>query len=220
MAKGLNLGNALGSIGSGSLFGKSGSDASYEMTTGLLQAALSGAQESDSPLLAFLTPIAATMIGRRAEKNRSDFLKSENDSAVAALLGSSATNPKVNQALTVLNSETAPDYLKTIANTMLKDALKQVGFGARTPGTRARQGSKAGDAAPSQGDGRLVGEVWIDGVLHGRDRSGTLRPYRTEDGNLATKGPGTRPAAPATPSLPADPLGLNGAPENDPLGIR
>lgn len=218
MGKGLSFGGGAGATAAagaagggglfGGLFGKSGSQASYDMTSQLLQAAMAGAQGADSPLLAFLTPIAATMIGKRNEKLHADYMKGESDAAATALLGAQAADPRVKSYLDVLSSETAPDALKTVAGAMLKKAIDGSPFGQTT--SRRRSGSAA--PAASTGSGRLVGEVWIDGVLHGRDRNGTLRPYQTEDGRTATRGARTSAS---------DPLGLNGStPNDDPLGIR
>lgn len=181
-------------------FGPQGSDTRYEMAMQLLQSAMSGAQGSNSPVMAFLAPLLGSAIGAKVSKQRDDYVGAQQQEMTEGLLGG-PLSPQAQQALDVLNNPDAPSHLKTIAAAMFKQNAVPVGQ-MEKPARR------------SSGPGRLVGEYNINGVIHGRDRNGVLHPYKTADGQHAGQSPAARPAtvtpaaapAPALPAPPPDPV--------------
>jgi hypothetical protein len=223
MAKfGMGGGGGMSGAGTGFL-GAPGSQARYDMTMQMLQSAMSSAGNSNNPYAAFLTPIVGSMIGARAEKAHQDARSAEVSKMTETVLGGQLDD-KSRGYLEVMNNEDAPQYLQDIAESMFKGSMTtgspagggSSGGGGRQPAAPATSG-KSGAA-----NRRLVGEQWIDGVLHGRDLSGTWFPYKTEDGRLVTSKNGNPVPSPAQPAIPDDPLGLKATPPatEDPLGIR
>lgn len=186
--------------GAGGFFGAPGSQQRYDMTMQMVQNAMAQAQGTTSPLLAFLAPMASAAIGARATKQYEDARAAEATSQTEALLGPVASSPKGRAALDVLNDPDAPDYLKSIAASMMKDV--PVGGGSAPSG---RSGSRR--STPSAAKSRIYGEYEVDGMLYGRDAYGKMVPYKDANGNpIPAKGKKAASPAPAAPPLPQDPV--------------
>lgn len=207
----------------GGFFGPRGSQQRYDLTMQMISQAMNSAQGTNSPVLAFLAPLASAAIGARATKLREDE-KAKNVSAMTeSILGPNGMSPRAKSALEVMNNPDAPDYLESIAESMFKAEMKpqQASSGGGGGGKRR--------TTPAAAKKRIYGEYTIDGYLYGRDATGQMVPYTDAAGNkVAGKGgapaspasPAAAPAAPLVPPpdpvLPADPT----TPDNDPLGIR
>lgn len=195
--QGASAGAAAGQGASG-IFGAPGSQQRYDMTMQMVQNAMAQAQGTNSPLLAFLAPMAGAAIGARATKQYEDARAAEATSQTEALLGPVASSPKTRAALDVLNDPDAPDYLKSIAATMVKGAAPKASSGR---GNRARR------STPAAAKTRIYGEYEVDGLLYGRDAYGKMVPYKDANGNpIPAKGKKAAAPAPAAPPLPQDPV--------------
>lgn len=184
---------------SGGFFGAPGSQQRYDMTMQMVQNAMAQSQGTNSPLLAFLAPIASAAIGARATKKYEDARAAEATSQTEALLGPVASSPKTKAALDVLNDPDAPDYLKSIAATMVKGAVPKASTGSGG-GSRRR-------STPSAAKTRIYGEYEVDGMLYGRDAYGKMVPYTDANGNpIAAKGKKAAAPTPAAQPLPPDPV--------------
>lgn len=178
-------------------FGPQGSDARYEMAMTLLKSAMSSAAGSNSPVLAFLTPILGAAMGTKLEKQRGDYLAQEQNSMAEAMLGG-PLNPQAQQAMSVLDNPDAPAYLKDIARTMLKNSTVPVGQMAK-PARR----SSGGGAPRSPRPARLT---YIK-----TDPDGITRGYNADTGkrevvpNADAAPPPPIPAQTAL-ALPPDPI--------------
>jgi len=187
-----------------SMFGAQGSAPRYDATMQLLAQAMSGAQGANSPILSFLAPIASAVIGGRAEKMRSDTQAQAATDMASGLLGDGAQTPQVQQALSVLQNPDAPDYLKSIATTMLK--------GSSPIGGGGRRRSSGGGARPSK-------------LTYIRmDEDGVVRGYNPATGQREVVPNADAAMPPDAPVDPNDPLGMRAAAptseDNDPLGLR
>ncbi|WP_333816892.1 hypothetical protein, partial [Tabrizicola sp.] len=177
--------------GAGGFFGAPGSQQRYDMTMQMVQNAMAQSQGANSPLLAFLAPMAGAAIGARATKQYEDARAAEATSQTEALLGPIASSPKTRAALDVLNDPDAPDYLKSIAATMVKGAAPKASSG-RSRGSRR--------STPAAAKTRIYGEYEVDGLLYGRDAYGQLVPLRDANGNpIPAKGKKAAAPAPAAP---------------------
>lgn len=206
--------------GGGGFFGPRGSQQRYDMTMQMISQAMNSAQGTNSPVLAFLAPLASAAIGARATKLREDEKAKSVSAMTESILGPNGMSPRAKSALEVMNNPDAPDYLESIAESMFKAEMKpqQSGGGGAKP-----------RSTPASTKKRIYGEYSIDGYLYGRDATGQMVPYLDASGNkVAGKGgaptaAATVPSAPVAPLipppdpvLPADPK----TPDNDPLGIR
>lgn len=189
-----------------SMFGAQGSQPRYDMAMQFLAQAMSGAQGSGSPILSFLAPIASAAIGSRAEKLHSDNQAKVATEMAGGLLGARAQTPQVQQALSVLQNPDAPDYLKSIATTMLKGSSPIGG------GTRRRSSGGGGGARPTK-------------LTYIRmDEDGVVRGYNPATGQREVVPNADGGGAADAFADPNDPLGMRAADpaseDNDPLGIR
>lgn len=200
---------AASGAGDGGFFGPKGSEARYDMVMQLLSSAMSSAQGSNSPLLAFLAPLATSAIGARATKIHDDARASEVSQMTEGFLGPNGMNTEAQRALEVLNNPNAPDYLKSIAKTRFDAAMKPASAPHRSGG---RAASTGGGTARS---GRLMGEYDIGGILHGRTADGRMVPYMGPDGQPVRSGTGNSTGTPSGTN--DDPLNLR---PSDPLEIR
>jgi hypothetical protein len=98
----------------------------YDMAMQMLQSAMSGAAGSNSPALAFLTPIIGGLTGAKLQDKRDAAMSEQQRAMTEGLLGGNLS-PQAQQALEVLNNPNAPDYLKSIAATMFKQNAVPVG---------------------------------------------------------------------------------------------
>ena len=118
-------------------------------------------------------------------------------------------DPRAQQALEVLNNPNAPDYLKSIASTMLKGAVP-IDSAPQRGGRAAKPRSGAAPGASPRP--RLYGDiVEVDGVPGKYDGAGKWWPLLGPDGNPAPAKapPGAAPGAPASPAAsPAAPRAL------------
>jgi len=189
----------------GGWMGGRGSPARYDMTMQMLKSAMGAAQGTTSPLLALLAPIATSLIGARATKLYDDRRAADASAMTESLLGPAAATPQARAALDVLNNPDAPDYLKGIASTMIKQATMPT----RTSAPRRSSGAPAAKKAP-----RLYGQPFQDanGVWGKLDGQGNFWPIAAL--NPAAPAAMQPPADPVLPSDPTSPI------DNDPLGIR
>lgn len=156
-------------------FPEQGSAAQYDMIMQLVQAGMSNASASGSPLASLLAPIAGAAISGRATRKRDDAKSKEQDSMTSSVLGDVADDPKVQGYLDVLNNPDTPPYLKSIAQKKLDSTInpRAPTRGARPQGNTS-QGAKA--------NRRLYGNYEINGVMHGRDNYGNMVPYTDPQG--------------------------------------
>ena len=169
--------------------------ARYAAAMGLLQSAMASAPASNSPALAFLTPIIGAMTGNALDRRRSETAGQEQRAAYTGLTGRDVT-PEMERAMGVLSDPAAPDYLKEIARTMLKGDV---------PIDSPSQSRTAATPRP-----RLYGDVvTIDGVPGKYDGTGVWHPLIGPDGHPVQEQPpagaAAPPAAPALPKAPAQP---------------
>ena len=192
-------------------FGPQGSEGRYEAAMQLLQAAMSGAAGSNSPALAFLTPLIGSAIGARATKLNEDYTASEASSMTEGLLGG-PLSAEAQQAMDVLNNPNAPDYLKQIASSMFKDSVK---FGGVAPRPSGRSGSGGKPRASGGGSPRPQKLTYImrdlDGITRGYNAAtGKREVIQNADAPEPLAAAAAPPAAapmPADPTLPQDPMG-------------
>lgn len=204
------------------------SPAQLQMALSMLGNVAQGAQGSGSPLLSFLAPLATGYLAPKIQ-GKIDTAKAQKAAQLSeGLLGPQSTSPTAQAAMDVLNSQDAPDYLKTIAQTMLKSAVKG---GGGTGGRHSGGGS-------SKAGGRVYGAQWVlnpqSGAMEywGHDGAGNPKPMLNPQGQVWSKpaqgsvlgsapaGPSAPPAPqlPPQPALPADPA--SPLLPDDPLGIR
>ena len=218
-----------------------GSQARHDMIMKMVQAGMSSAQGSTSPLVSLLAPIAGAMIEGGATSKRNEAASVENSEMSASILGDKANDPKLQGYLEVLNNPNAPSHLKSIAKSRLDAALKPPT--ASRSGTGGTRSSGGGKPVSGQRNVRIVGNYDIGGVMHGRDPYGRMVPYISPDGKPVPSRVGrpgsppadpsqsvvdelvelTKPSAPAptttaSPAAPAMPV-APALDENDPLGI-
>lgn len=135
----------------GGLFPHMDQQARYDMAMDLLRSGMQSAAASNDPLLAFLSPLAGAAIGGGIENRRGKAREAEADAINDRLLGTMAGSEDARGYIDILNSDTAPDYAKSIAKTRL-DAIinpKKVGGGT---GGRVR----SADRAPANTDALLA----------------------------------------------------------------
>lgn len=138
------------------IFGPQGSSSRYDAAMALLQNAQQSAQGAGSPLLSFLTPIAAAMIGGKATNDRNTAKAREVSAMTESLLGPRGNSPEAQNAISILENPDAPDYLKAIAKTQ---------FGALTapaPRVRAHAPAPSSAAPGTEKAVRLYGEAYED----------------------------------------------------------
>lgn len=195
------------------------SQAQLQMALSMLGNAAQSAQGAGSPLLSFLAPMATGFIGNNIQK-KLDTAKAQTAAQLSeTLLGPQGMSPTAKAAMDVLNNQDAPDYLKSIAQSMLTAATK--------PARSGGGGSRSSGVASSP---RLYGDAFQDGdTWYKLDSRG--KRHAVERGTAATitdglpVSPLAQPGQPApslpTPSMPSLP-GDPSAPQlqNDPLGIR
>lgn len=181
--------------------GPQGSDARYEMAMQLLQSAMSSAAGSNSPAMAFLTPILGSVIGARVEKLRGEYLDETQGGMAEAMLGR-PLSVEAQQALDVMNDPNAPDYLKDIARTMFKDSAVPVGQMAKP----ARRSSGGGAAKRPARLTYITKDA--DGVYRGYNPATGKREVVPNADAAPSGGSTFAPDAPlpSTPPLPPDPV--------------
>lgn len=199
----------------GGFLGPKGSEFRYDMATQLIGQAMAGAQSSGNPLAAFLAPIAGSVIGARATKQREEAKAAEAASMTEALLGPAGMSPDARRALEVLQNENAPDYLQALAQKQFAAAMAPATGGGG--GGRRRSSGGGGGSKPRP---RLYGEtVTINGVPGKYDGTGQWWPLVGPDGSSPTdSGAPAAPVAPpppADPAIPSDPSGYTLSPEDE-----
>lgn len=207
-------------------FGPQGSEHRYEMAMEMLKAAMTGAAGSNSPALAFLTPLLGSAIGAKATDMRDKYVGDQQRQMTEGLLGG-PLNPQAQQAMEVLNNPDAPDYLRQIAATMFKQNAVPVGGVA--PSSRRSSGGGGGRGSgggrPSGGGSKPTRLTYIM-----RDPDGIIRGYNPATGKRevvqnadappvaapAAAAAGAAPVTPlAQPALPADPKPMPSDPTDD-----
>lgn len=189
-------------------FPEQGSEAQYDMIMQLVQAGMSNAQASGSPLANLLAPIAGAAIGGRATRKREDAQAEQQSGMTSSVLGDAANNPDVQGYLEVLNNPDAPAYLKSIAQTKLDAIINPRPAAAprtsRSSPRRSSPRSSSPSATPVSGQRttRLYGNYEIGGVMHGRDNYGNMVPYVGPDGQPVRSSTST-PTSTSSPAGPA-----------------
>lgn len=202
-------------------FGAQGSDTRYNTAMQMLQSAMSGAQGTTNPALAFLAPLLGGVIGAKVQGQRDGYLSQQQDQMTRGLLGDNL-NPQAQQALGVLNNPNAPDYLKAIAQTMFKDNAVPVGQMAAP----ARRSGGGASNSGTRGGERPQKLTYIS-----RDPDGVVRGYNARTGKREVvpnaDAPAPTPAAapslpplPPDPVIPRDPSGLNDDEFLNALGVN
>ena len=138
--------------GGGGLFPGMGAQQRYDMAMSLLQQSMGSANASGDPLLAFLSPIAGAAIGGGIESKFGKAKAEEQDALNETLLGSMAGNPQAQGYIDILNSDTAPDYAKSIAKDQLGRLMNPPKGRAPKPGFD--------DRPPSNSDALLTRLMW------------------------------------------------------------
>lgn len=180
-------------------FPQQGSKAQYDMIMQLVQAGMSNAQQSGSPIAALLAPLAGAAIGGGATRKYQDAQAKSQSELAQSVLGDAASNPNVKGYIDVLNDPNAPGYLKTIAQSRLNAAINPAkGRTGRTTARRTGGGRGTAKKVSGQAQSRLFGEYDIGGVLHGRDKFGKMVPYTGPDGSPVPSSRKPNTAAPAS----------------------
>lgn len=159
--------------GGGGLFSGMSSQARYDMAMSMLQNGMSQAAQSNSPLAAFLAPLAGSVIGGRIQSKYDTAKDSETDSMIASMMPN-GVSPEMQKLFDIASNENAPDFLRSVAGTRIKDAM--------TP-KKTSGGGGGGSAGKSASGVPLYGEVLgPDGILYGRTKGGSVMPYLGPDG--------------------------------------
>lgn len=177
----------------------------YDMAMNLLGSAMSGASGSPSPALQFLAPILGAMTGTKLADKRDDAVRSEQAAMAQGLLGDTIS-PQVQQAMDVLNNPDAPDYLKSIALSMVKGGGVPFGRGS---GSSERSGGRSRSKSRGGGGTRPTRLTYIsrdpDGVVRGyNSATGKREPVPNSDETSPTADAGSD--LPSLPALPPDPI--------------
>lgn len=198
------------------MFPNMSSQQRYDMTMELLKSGMSAAAQSNSPIAAFLAPLAGAAIGGSATTKREAAIAQEQDALSSALMPG-GMSPRAEQLIDMLENENLPKAMRAVANAQLKDELESAMTPAKGGGGGKRSGgsggvSKGGSKTSVNIYGQIVGD---DGIVRGTGKDGTARPYLDENGQ-----PLRRKLKPTDASA-EDPLNINtGSGTEDPLGIR
>ena len=153
----------------------------------------------------------------RTTKLHDDKRAADVSAMTESVLGVSGLSAEAKRYQAIMDNEAAPAYLRDIARRKFQAEIappQGSGGGSRRSGSG---GGNTTAAAPASG-GRLVGEYWINGVLHGRNSSGQMIPYKGPDGAPVTQdAPAGATPPPVAAANPDDPLNIM---PSDPLGLR
>lgn len=206
----------------GAYLGPQGSDTRTDMALEMLKAAMASAPGSGSPILQLLAPLAGSMIGARAEKQRGDAKAAEVSAMTETVLGPNGMSPAAKRYLDVMNNENAPDYLRAIAKKQFEASIVPIDSATPRPssGRSSGGGATAGTGTGTGAGGkptRVYGAPFeINGVMYQRDGYGNAVPMRGPDGGpVPGKGGGATVPGGAAPA--DDPLGLRNPPVDNPL---
>lgn len=178
----------------------------YDTVMNMLSAAMVGANQSNSPVAAFLAPIVGSMVGMGAGKQRDAYAAQQAADGAQALLGRQLTAAE-QQAMTIASDPNAPDYLQTIARNMLPKAPATMGGGGATPRRSSGGGSAPGPASYTY---QFTDK---NGVRMGYNkRTGQVEPVpiAAAEPSGPTAGQPVVPAPPPDPVLPRDPGSVPG----------
>ncbi|MCA0204291.1 MAG: hypothetical protein LCH92_08115 [Proteobacteria bacterium] len=202
--------------------GMAGNAQALPMIMSALSGANSSAQQSGSPLLAALAPLASAMIGGRAQQMDEKRNYVSGQQALNQLAGGAATQ-RARDLLSVLSSGDLPGPLESIASTMLRQELRLPGASGTGRGASRSSAPRAGGASSAAGGSRprLYGQYEIDGFMFGRTASGEMMPFLDGEGNPvpAPQRRGSAATAPATVPLPSAAQAAPAIDPNDPLGL-
>lgn len=186
-------------------FGPQGSETRYKMAMDMLQSAMSGAQSSGSPALAFLAPLMGAVVGAKATSLRDQYVQDEQATMTDALFGG-PLNAQAQQALSVLSNPNAPDYLKQIAATMFKKNAVPVGqMAAPAKQSSGRKSSSRGGSGSTRPQKLTYIMRDPDGVIRGYNAATGKREVVQNADAAPTATPASAPVAPSLPAPPADP---------------
>jgi len=173
MAKsGLMGGQGIGeffSRGPGGILPERGSQAQYDLVSGLLQSGMGAAQQSGSPLLALLAPMLGGAIGNRTQ-SLYDQAQQERSSAstdqLLSLMGGG--NAQASALMGILGDQDAPDHVQSIARSMLGKSFKTSGGG----GTKRRRSGGGRSSRPASLSQINVATDMVAGAIKDLVKSG------------------------------------------------
>lgn len=191
----------------------------FDMTMSLLQGAMSSAQNTGSPVAAFLAPLATAAIGGSAQSRFNDAAAQGRDDLLSAMVPGGQVSPELQHLYDVANSPDAPDLLKQIATaklkTMLVPPVVPVGGGSGSGGAKARKSWTDGryssldalmagamsDALSPDGDGGAnvtpQEQYRLDEITRRREKRSTSEINYNKDDTGDAVGGGAIPAPPA-----------------------
>ena len=172
------------------MFPNMSSQQRYDMAMEMLKSGMQMGANSGSPLAAFLSPLAGAAIGGSIT-NKYEASKDKDQDAMVSALMPQGMSAKAGELIGIMENENTPDYLKAMAKDQLTAALKPAGTGggkSSSGGKRSGRGNSSGGGAKSSINiyGEYVGE---DGIVRGRAKDGTMRPYVDETGQVVRKKP-------------------------------
>ena len=136
----------------GGLFPNMDAQRRYDMAMAMLQQGMQSASASNSPLLAFLAPLAGAGIGGAIEsrygKARAEATEGINDT----LLGTMSGDPRAQGLIDILNNPEAPDYAKSMA----KDRLAALMAPPKVSGGGVSGNPRSSSKAPANTDALLA----------------------------------------------------------------
>ena len=160
-----NMANTAPAPGGGGLFSGMSSQARYDMAMSMLQNGMASAAQSNSPVAAFLAPLAGAVIGGKIQSKYDTAKASETDSMIAAMMPN-GVSPEMQKLFDIASNENAPAFLRSTAEARIKEAMnpkKAAGGGAggsRRPWTDRNYGNSDAlmtamlvDAYDPNGDG-------------------------------------------------------------------
>lgn len=178
-----------------------------KMIMALVQAGMSSAAGSGSPMAAFLAPLAGGLIGRGVMNKADQYAKTQGDESMRAVLGPLADDPAMQGYIEVANNPNASDLARSIAQEKIKAATK--------PGLVARTGrSSSGGTSAARMMAEALARAASDASPGGREITAA---ERSEIDYLQGLGYAPRTQKQSAAPDPNDPLGRGAA---DPLGIR
>lgn len=158
--------------GGGGLFSGMSSQARYDMAMSMLQNGMTQAAQSNSPIAAFLAPLAGSVIGGKIQSKYDTTKANETDSMIAAMMPN-GVSPEMQKLFDIASNENAPSFLRSTAEARIKDAMNP----------KKASGGGGGSGGTSASGVPLYGEVMgPDGILYGRTKGGSVMPYLGPDG--------------------------------------
>lgn len=112
-------GGGIFSRGPGGILPERGSQAQMDIVGALMQSAMSGAQNSGSPLLALLAPMIGGAVTSRTQGLYDQGQKDRAATSTQKLLELMGNDPRVAGVLEIMNDQGAPDHVKSLAASLI-----------------------------------------------------------------------------------------------------